>query len=56
MDFKKCGHGISYSDDCDRCEIISLKDYLERAEPRVRKDRKRLDELQRKISEQETLK
>lgn len=42
---KGCHHGKLWEQRCDECEIISLTEWLEKMEPRIKRDRAKLDRL-----------
>jgi hypothetical protein len=44
-----CTHGVSFSEPCDYCEIVGLKETLEWMTRSVKRNEKRLVELQQKI-------
>lgn len=41
----QCSHGKLWTQDCKECEIVSLTEWLEKMEPRIKRDRARLDRL-----------
>lgn len=45
-----CVHGISFSDECERCEMAGLEESLKWMKRRVLKDEKRLAELEEKLT------
>lgn len=45
-----CTHGIAFSEQCDYCEIVGLKESLAWMTRRVKRDEKRLNALLEKTS------
>jgi len=43
-----CNHGISFSNECERCEIVGLEESLKWMKRKVSRDEKRLAELEDK--------
>lgn len=44
-----CTHGFSFSDECDRCEMVGLKESLSWMKRWVKRDERLLAELQKKF-------
>lgn len=49
-DETRCEHGLTFNQDCERCEIVGLKESLKWMTRKVLKDEKRLAELQEKFT------
>jgi hypothetical protein len=45
-----CEHGISFADECERCEIVGLQESLKWMKRKVARDEKRLAELEDKYT------
>lgn len=45
-----CEHGISFADECERCEMVGLEESLKWMKRKVARDEKRLEELDAKCT------
>lgn len=45
----QCSHGKLWTEDCKECEIVSLSEWVEKMEPRLKRDRARLDRLRKEL-------
>lgn len=50
-----CGHGRTFNQDCDYCEIIGLKESLSWMTRRVKRNESRLVELKAKIKDEKAV-
>jgi len=46
----RCVHGISFAEECEQCEMVGLQESLSWMKRRVKRDEKRLAELQDKFT------
>ena len=49
-DTTRCEHGITFAEECEHCEIIALRESLTWMTRRVKRNEKRLAELQDKLN------
>ena len=47
----QCGHGKLWTEDCRLCEVATLSEWVEEMEPRLKRERARLDRLRKEIAD-----
>lgn len=49
-DKTRCEHGLTFNQECERCEVFGIEESLKLMKRKVLKDEKRLAELQDKFT------